>query len=247
MKYLILLPVLLMPWLLAAQATEGEITFNETVQLKIELDDTDNSAEMRKMMPSSQSSATTLFFNENKSLYKNKEEGGSGTENISQEQDGMHMEIRMIRPESSVYRDLESGRTVESREFMGRFFLIDEEAPRKLWKLSGEQKTILGYPCQKALLQDTSRKVEAWFTAQIPVSVGPGEFSDLPGMILEITTGDRSAVATKIELKALPEDAIEKPTKGKSIGRAEFKKLMDEKMKEMGADGGGNVRMIIRN
>ena len=85
MKYLILLPVLLMPWLLAAQATEGEITFNETVQLKIELDDTDNSAEMRKMMPSSQSSATTLFFNENKSLYKNKEEGGSGTENISQE------------------------------------------------------------------------------------------------------------------------------------------------------------------
>jgi GLPGLI family protein len=234
---------------LAAQATEGEITFSETVQLKIELDDVgmENNAEIRKMMPTSQSSPTTLFFNENTSLYKNKEEGGAGTEDISHEQDGMQMQIHMVRPETRVFRDLESGKTVESREFMGRFFLIDEEAPRQAWKLTGEQKNILGYPCQKALLQDTTRKVEAWFTTQIPVSFGPGEFSDLPGMILEITNGDRSALATKVELKALPKDAIEKPTKGKSIGRAEFKKLVEEKMKEMNADGGGNVRMIIRN
>lgn len=248
MKYLILLPVVLMPWLLSAQATEGEITFSETVQLKIELDDVgvENNAEIRKMLPTSQSSPTTLLFNENKSLYKNKDESENET-SVSHEQDGMQMEMKIVRPESRVYRDLESGRTVESREFMGRFFLIDEEAPRKSWKLSGEQKNILGYPCQKALLQDTSRKVEAWFTSQIPVSFGPGEFSDLPGMILEVTNGDRSVLATKVELKALPKDAIEMPTKGKKIGRAEFKKLVEEKMKEMNADGGGNVRMIIRN
>lgn len=247
MKYLILLPVVLMPWLLAAQTLEGEITYSETVQMKIELDDTAENAEIRKMIPTSRSSAMTLFFNENKSLYKNGDAAGPATEDISQEQDGMHMEIRMIRPESQVYRDLESGRTVESREFMGRFFLIDEEAPRKAWKLNGEQKNILGYPCQKAILQDTSRQVQAWFTAQIPAPTGPGEFSDLPGIILEISNGDRSIVATKIDLRELPKDAIEIPTKGKSVSRAEFKKIMDEKMKEMGADGGGNVRMIIRN
>lgn len=247
MKYLILLPVVLMPWLLASQTTEGEITFTETVQMRIELDDVNNNDEIRKMLPTSRSAASTLFFNENQSLYKNKDNAAEETGG-SHQQDGMQMEFKIMRPENRIYRDLESGRTVESREFMGRFFLIDEEAPRKAWKLSGEQKTILGYPCQKAVLQDTSRKVEAWFTAQIPVSIGPGEFSDLPGMILEISAGDRTMVATQIEPKTLPKDAIEIPTKGKSVSRTEFKQIVDEKMKEMGAEGGGgNVRMIIRN
>ncbi|MCC6283000.1 MAG: GLPGLI family protein [Saprospiraceae bacterium] len=248
MKHLILLPLVLMPWILSAQATEGEITFSETVKLNIQLDDmeVENNAEIQKMLPTSQSSPTILLFNENKSLYKNMDNAENETGG-NHEQGGMHMEFKIMRPENRVYRDLENGRIVESREFMGRFFLIDEEATRQAWKLTGEQKTILGYPCQKALLQDTSRKVEAWFTTQIPVSFGPGEFSDLPGMILEISNGDRSALATKIELKALPKDAIEKPSKGKTIGRAEYKKLVDEKLKEMDADGGGNVRMIIRN
>lgn len=244
MKYLLLLPVILMPWLLAAQSTEGEVTYTETVQLKIDLPEGDEA--MRKMIPSAQSAATILLFNENQSLYRDKE-AGEGTVDVSHEENGMDMQIKIMRPENKYFRDLENGRTVESREFMGRFFLIDEAAQRKSWKLTGEQKTILGYPCRKALLQDTSRKVEAWFTAQIPVSVGPGEFADLPGLILEITNGDRSAVASKIDLKSLPKDAIEQPTKGKSVTQAEFKKMMDEKLKEMGAEGGGAVRMIIRN
>lgn len=244
MKYLFLMPVVLMPWLLSAQATQGEITFTETVQLRIDLPEGD--AAMRKMIPSSQSVSTSLFFTENESLYKDKE-AGEGTTDIRHEENGMDMQIKVMRPENKFYRDLENGRIVESREFMGRFFLIDEEAARQQWKLSGEQKTILGYPCQKAVLQDTSRSVQAWFSPQIPVSIGPGEFADLPGMILELSNGDRSVVATKIELKAVPKDGIEKPTKGKAVTKAEFKKIVDEKMKEMGAEGGGGVRMIIRN
>jgi GLPGLI family protein len=245
MKYLLLIPVILMPWLLAAQSTEGEVTYTETIQLHIDLPPGDEA--MRNMIPSAQSAATSLLFNENQSIYQDKEVG-AGTVDVSHEENGMDMQIKVMRPENKIYRDVENGRTVESREFMGRFFLIDEEAPRQSWKLTGEQKTILGYPCQKALLQDTSRKVEAWFTPQIPVSIGPGEFADLPGLILEISNGDRTAVATKVDLKSLPKNAIEKPTKGKSVTRAEFKKLVDEKMKEMGAEGGGGgVRMIIRN
>lgn len=244
MKYLLLMPVILMPWLLAAQSTEGEVTYTETIQLHIDLPEGDQA--MRNMIPSAQSAATSLLFNEKQSIYQDKE-AGAGNVDISHEENGMDMQIKVLRPENKIYRDVENGRTVESREFLGRFFLIDEEAPRQQWKLTGEQKTILGYPCQKALLQDTSRKVEAWFTPQIPVSIGPGEFADLPGLILEISNSDRTAVATKVDLKSLPKNAIEKPTKGKSVTRAEFEKLMDEKMKEMGAEGGGAVRMIIRN
>lgn len=245
MKYQFLLPALLLPWFLSGQATQGEITFTETVQLRIDLPEGDEA--MRKMIPSSQSAATSLVFTENQSLYQDKE-AGEGNVDVRGGENGMEMQIKIMRPENKFFRDIENGRTVESREFMGRFFLIDEEADRQQWKLTGEQKTILGYACQKAVLQDTSRKVEAWFTPQIPVSVGPGEFADLPGMILELSYGERSIVAGKIDLKTVPKDAIEKPAKGKSVSKAEFEKIVDEKMKEMNAEGGGGaVRMIIRN
>ena len=244
MKYLLLMPVVLMPFLLAGQTTEGEITYTETVQLRIDLPEGDEV--MRKMIPSSQSASTSLLFTEKESLYQDKQPG-EGTTDINQEENGMAVQIKVMRPENKYYRDVENGRVVESREFMGRFFLIDEEVPRQQWKLTGEQKTILGYKCQKAVLQDTSRKVEAWYTPQIPVSIGPGEFADLPGMILELSNGQRSIVAGKIELKTLPKKSIEKPSKGKSVTKKEFDKIVEEKMKEMDAEGGGGVRMIIRN
>ena len=84
------------------------------------------------------------------------------------------------------------------------------------------------------------------------MSIGPGEFADLPGLILEISmaNGDRTVVADKVELKTPDKKAIEKPTKGKSVTRAEFNKIRDEKMKEMGATpggGGGTMKVIIRN
>jgi GLPGLI family protein len=119
------------------------------------------------------------------------------------------------------------------------------------WKVSAEQKQIAGFQCQKAVLQDTSRQVEAWFTTQIPVSVGPGEFADLPGLILELSMagGDRTVVAEKVDLKPVEAKMIEKPTKGKSVTREEFNKIRDEKLKEMGAEpgGGGTMKVIIRN
>ncbi|MBK9335245.1 MAG: hypothetical protein IPM98_01155 [Lewinellaceae bacterium] len=71
----------------------------------------------------------------------------------------------------------------------------------------------------------------------------------LPGLILEldIDNGTRTVVVTKVDLKAV--GAIEKPNKGKQVTAEEFKVIEAEKMKEMGAEMGGNgkgVRMIIR-
>ena len=78
------------------------------------------------------------------------------------------------------------------------------------WKVSAEQKQIAGYLCQKAVLQDTARQVEVWFTPQIPVGIGPGEFADLPGMILELSmnNGDRTVVADKVDLKTLDKKGL---------------------------------------
>ena len=251
---LLLLVAALAPALMFAQKTEGEITYTETVKLKIDIPDGPNAEEMRKMLPSEQKAQKSLFFNEKESLYTDAagQKAPDDVEVNGNDGEGdVQMNIKMQRPENKKYRDLEGGKSIESQEFFGRFFLISEEPKKLKWKVGKEQKTIAGYACQKAVLQDTTRKVEAWFTTAIPVAIGPGEFGDLPGIILElsIADGDRTVVADKVELKKLDAKTIEKPTKGKAVTREEFTKTRHEKMKEMGAEpgGGGTMRVIIRN
>lgn len=244
-----------LPGLCFAQTTEGSVTYTETIKMKIEVPEGMNEEEFRKMVPSEQKASKILVFNTKECLYSDAPEQAKGDTDASFTHDNgegdVQMNFKIQRPENHQYRDIENGKRIESTEFFGRFFLIMETPKRMKWKISAEQKQIAGYLCQKAVLQDTSRQVEAWFTAQIPVSVGPGEFADLPGMILELSmaNGDRTVVAEKVELKPLEKKAIEKPTKGKDVTREEFTKIRDEKMKEMGATpgGGGTMKIMIRN
>lgn len=55
------------------------------------------------------------------------------------------------------------------------------------WQLcSGEDTTVLGYKCHKALTHFAGRSYVAWFTPEIPVSDGPYKFGGLPGLIVKI-------------------------------------------------------------
>ncbi|MFN0173612.1 MAG: GLPGLI family protein [Saprospiraceae bacterium] len=246
---------LFLPCLVFAQSAEGVVTYTETIKMKIEVPEGMNEEEFRKMVPSEQKASKILVFNAQESLYSDAPDqapgGTDATFKTDTDEGDLQMNFKIERPENHQYRDIANGKRIESTEFFGRFFLINEEPKRMKWKVSAEQKQLAGYLCQKAVLQDTARQVEAWFTPQIPVSIGPGEFADLPGMILEVSmnNGDRTVVAEKVELKTLDKKAVEKPTKGKAVTREEFTKIRDEKLKEMGASpgGGGTMKMIIRN
>lgn len=238
-----------------SQNNEGTVQFSEIVKLKIEVPEGMDEAEFRKMMPEEQKADKVLLFNANESLWSDapdQKPGGKDVDiNHETDEGNMRMDIKIQRPENYQYRNIADGERIESTEFFGRFFLIKETPKKMKWKIGAEQKKIAGYLCQKAVLQDTTRQVEAWFTTQLPLSFGPAEFADLPGMILEVSidNGARSYVAEKVELKALDKKAIQKPTKGKSVTREEYTKIRDEKMKEMGAEpgGGGMMKVIIRN
>jgi GLPGLI family protein len=251
MKITMLFIALLVPFIFLNAQTEGMVKYTETIKLKMQLPEGPEGDEMRKMVPPTQSYDQVLFFNDKASIYREPDgKEASEDKEFKTEQDGMDMKIVLKHPENRIYRDLEKGGMVESREFFGRFFLVQGDAVKQAWKITPEQKKILDYNCQKAILQDTARTVEAWFTPQIPVSIGPANFGDLPGLILELDVnhGERTTTATKVDRKPIPKDAIVKPTKGKSVTRDEFKKIVDEKTKEMNAEGGGNgMRVIIRN
>ena len=78
-------------------------------------------------------------------------------------------------------------------------------------------------------------EITAWYTMQIPVSAGPGEYWGLPGLILEVNSGRTTILCSKITLNPENKKEIKKPTKGKEVGREEYQEIVKKKMEEMRA------------
>ena len=136
-------------------------------------------------------------------------------------------------------------------KLIDKTFIIKDDEPKLPWKLSTEQKEILGYTCCKATATMEEREVEAWFTTALAVPSGPDSYYGLPGMILEVNSkseaGARKIIATAINEKTLEKDLIVAPNKGKKVNSDQFRKIVEEKTKEMQEQmGGRNGTMIIR-
>jgi GLPGLI family protein len=211
--------------------TSGKIIYEQTVKFEIKLEG--EAAQFASQLPKERKSEMVLFFNDQQALYQN---------NTAPKDDAMEMQsggsnvmIRMVNPENKVFTDLTLGKQIEMREFMTRFFLIDSDVSTS-WKITGNQKMILNYPCQEATSVDGEKKIAAWFTPAIPVSVGPGKYGGLPGLILsvDLDEGKNITIAKSIDLTPVSKDIIGKPDKGKKVSREEFDKIVAEKMKETG-------------
>lgn len=88
--------------------------------------------------------------------------------------------------------------------------------------------------------------ITAWYTPQIPVSHGPGEYWGLPGLIMEVNAGKTTILCSKLVINPKEKKEIKAPKKGKVVTQKEFQDIMMEKMEEfqkMGRNRGGNVRM----
>ena len=75
--------------------------------------------------------------------------------------------------------------------------------------------------------------ITAWFTPQIPVKNGPGEYAGLPGLILELNAYRTTILCSKIVMNPKEAEKIEAPTKGKVVTREEYNLIVKEKTDEM--------------
>lgn len=76
-------------------------------------------------------------------------------------------------------------------------------------------------------------QIEAWYTPQIPVSHGPGEFTGLPGLILEVSADNTTILCSKIVMNPEEKSKIEAPSKGKEVTKSEYQEIVIKKMAEM--------------
>lgn len=151
-----------------------------------------------------------------------------------------------------LYKNLKKQKVVDKSDLMGKIFLIKDDLVKYEWKLTNEQKNIGKYTCYKAVYEReveeikmdmvdgelkekktmVARKTVAWYTPEIAVSNGPGNYGGLPGLILEINDGNQTIVCTQIEMSN-ESISIEEPKGGKVVSRDKFEKISRKKSKEM--------------
>jgi len=94
-------------------------------------------------------------------------------------------------------------------------------------------------------------EVIVWYTQDIVASVGPDNYTGLPGAILEVDldNGANIITATEVSSKYAKKDLVQ-PTKGERMNKAQFqdtmKKLMED-MQKSGGMGGMRIRMGSSN
>jgi GLPGLI family protein len=250
-----------------AQQKEGKVTYERTDKMEAHM----NINGQEQVIPQTRKSNFELHFANNQSLWKAVEQDND--EGMTHGEEG-GMQIRMIVAGSNdvLYTNFETGKKTEKREMFDKTFIVDDSVHALKWKMMGETKSILNHNCMKATttqikqstrmtmdngkmerkdVTDTSLIV-AWFTSDIPVSAGPGEYQgQLPGLILEmdVSNGRQTYIATNISEK--PDVAsIKEPTGKKHYTPEEFKKESQKMMEEMQRNmqgGPGGTRQIRIN
>ena len=108
------------------------------------------------------------------------------------------------------------------------------------WKLSKESKLIGKYTCYKAT---STKQVEgpkgmvnialtAWYAPEIPVRFGPKQYSNLPGLILEVQEGEVVYRCVEIVLNQSSKVAVSAPVKGTSISETAYDKIVQKRLQQ---------------
>ncbi len=178
------------------------------------------------------------------------------------------------------YKNIKDVNYTKQVEMFGKLFLIKDDLEKLEWQMGSETKKIGDYTCYMATVTkqiDTStsggfrrmfrgrrgngentekievpteKTITAWYTLDIPISQGPGEYWGLPGLILEVNDDRTTLICTKIVMNAKDRITVAPPKKGKEVSQKEYDGIMAEKIKEMrenfrrGDGPGGRGRRI---
>jgi len=227
----------------------GTVEYDQTNFHKFEKMGKPNIDNFISRLPSTTIDSKVLEFTSKSSLYRESLKPDDPT--LARMKMGINR-VSFLKPPvvklKEVYTDLDKGKKLRQLAFMSRFFLMEENTGQSAWKIGTDQVKILDYTCQKATMQSGDQTVTAWFTPEIPVSIGPAEYEGLPGLILSIEIdGQNTILATALDLTK-PDSKIKKPKEGTKVDQEELDKIVEEKTEEWvkqrqnGERGGGTGR-----
>ncbi len=260
---ILFLLIILIGQTIFAQNFHGTATYSTSRKLNFKLDSTSvpkgMEEQMRAMLRKQFQKDYKLNFSNKESIYKEEEklEKPSGNSNFR---------VFAINGDASnaLYKNIEKQRFVSQKEVYGKVFLIKDVLEKADWQLVNETKNIGNYTCYKATRKEIREEITkngdskekeititAWYTPEIPVSNGPGNYWGLPGLILEVNDGTQSILCKKIVLNSKEGVNIVEPTKGKKITSEKFEEIMKKKIEEIKErsrnrrDNGENIEIRI--
>lgn len=245
-----------------AQDFQGKAIYQTKATLEMDLEGSgipaDRIKRIKEMMKNQLEKTFVLHFDKTASIYKEEEKltqsGGRG---------GMRIRMMGGGASGEYYKNTQTKSLAKENEFSGKYFLIKDDLVTYEWKMEQETKMIGQNLCFKATtvvekpVRNTSFRfgrrnnneeekkekakenvmelviVTAWYTLDIPVSHGPGDYWGLPGLILEISDANIQILCTKIIMNPKEKAKINEPKKGKVVTQKEYDKIIEEKMKEM--------------
>lgn len=245
---------------LVAQDLQGIATYKTQRKVDIELDSTQFNDEMQErmmaMLKKQFEKTYNLEFTATESVYK--EEEGLDNPSNTVNSGGMMLVVAGTGGSDVLYKNTAENRFVNQTEVLSKQFLVKDAIEEREWTLEKETKNIGEYTCFKATAKRTvtmmssfsssdgaggdaeeskeeeiEQTITAWYTPQIPVKTGPGQYGGLPGLILEVSDGSETILCSKIVLNPKNGVSIKEPSKGKEVTQEEYEVIMEEKMKEM--------------
>ena len=238
MKQILTIIIISSSLLGVSQNTSGIITYKETTNFQIDMADLEEQgiADFAAKLPSSSSHKAQLVFTPEATLYSNLKEPKK------EDNSEVQMIVMFSNPDNKTYIDYSKNKVIEQQDFMGKMFLVNGELEKLNWKISGETKIVLNYPCIKATITDSIETLEAWFTTEIPISIGPEKYGNLPGVILELSSKmtRKTITASDIKFQKILASDMEIPSEGKKVSKAKYEKIVESKIKEMQLEFGGS-------
>ena len=100
-----------------------------------------------------------------------------------------------------------------------------------------------------AAIAPKETEVVVWYAEDIAASVGPDNYTGLPGAILEVDVDNGSNVTTATEVTTkYPKKELVEPTKGDKMNKAQFQDAMKKLLEDMQRGGGmGGMRIRMGN
>lgn len=130
--------------------------------------------------------------------------------------------------ERYVLFDFKNNTCMLIQDFAKVTYNVNEIFPDFKWVITSEEKSINNLKCKKAVGSLRGRTFDAWFTSEIPVSVGPWKFNGLPGLIVEAYSQDKRYFFILRNIKFNQEFNVELPKVDKSVTIKEYVQLKEE-------------------
>lgn len=253
------------------QAVYESKTVMETGSIQINGKPADD-AQLKKFqeqMDKANEKTFTMDFNKTESVYEEEQKLEAPSSG------GDFSVITTRLGDGKTYKNIKDKVLISEEDFFGKEFLITDSLPDWNWKLMPETKKIGDYTCHKAISiiavtekekadyeknkkereQGTSqffimdepkeKTITVWYTPEIPVSHGPANYWGLPGLILEVNTGETTILCSKVIINPKNKVAIKLPKKGKKVTKQEYNNLMEKQFDQM-KDSNGTLKIEIQ-